>query len=165
MLNFDIPRCSRICASTRRELKPGEWFFSVLFEDNKGNVKRLDYSQDGWEGAPSDKDVELIGYWKSRLAGQNDNKLKLAPNDILLNLFDQISDQLDKREMRYVLALLLIRRRILRLEKEETAEDGRKNMILYYPKRETNYLVTIVQPSDKQIEEMQNTLISLLYAG
>jgi hypothetical protein len=154
-----------MCASTHRELKSGEWFYSVLFEDKKGTIKRLDYSQDGWEGVPSNENVEIIGYWKSQMAGQNENKIKLAPNDILLNLFDQIGDQLDKQEMRYVLALLLIRRRILRLEKEENAENGHKNMILYCPKRETNYWVPIAHPGDKQIEEMQNTLISLLYAG
>ena len=114
MVNYEVPRYSKICAATSRELKPGEWFYSVLLAE-KGNIRRLDYSPDGWEGPPSyqeDDGIDLIGYWKSRLPSPNDNKIKLAPNDILLNLFDQLSDQLDKQDMRYVLVLLLIRRRI-----------------------------------------------------
>ena len=165
MVNFDVPRCSKVCAATSRELKPGEWFHSVLLID-KGEIKRLDYSQDGWEGPPADETMELIGHWKSRLPMANDNKAKLAPNDILLNLFDQLADEPDKREMRYVLVLLLIRRRILRLEKEETdAASGGKTMLVYCPKREASYHVPVENPSDEQIEQMQETLTSLLYAG
>ena len=176
MVNYEVPRCSRICVATNRELKPGEWFYSVLLAE-KGQIKRLDYSQDGWEGPPSfetdnstdgnaDGGIDLIGYWKSRLPMPNDNKVKLAPNDILLNLFDQLSDQLDKQDMRYVLVLLLIRRRILRLEKEETdAETGQKTMTVYCPKREATYQIPVTHPSDEQVEQMQETLTGLLYAG
>jgi hypothetical protein len=157
-----------MCVATNRELMPGEWFHSVLLED-KGRIRRLDYSQDGWSGPPSqqeDEGIDVIGHWKSRLPMPNDNKVKLAPNDVLLNLFDQLSDLPDKREMRYVLVLLLIRRRILRLEKEETdPETGQKTMTVYCPKRETTYHIPVANPNDEQTEQMQQTLTALLYAG
>jgi len=156
-----------MCVATSRELKPGEWFYSVLLED-KGQIKRLDWSQDGWQGVPAyqpEDEIELIGWWKSRIPSPNDNKVKLAPNDILLNLFDQLGDQIDKQEMRYVLVLLLIRRRILRLEKEETdTETGQKTMTIYCPKREATYRIPVTSPNDEQIEQMQQTLTTLLYA-
>ena len=38
------------------------------------------------------------------------------PNDVMLELFDQWDGQPDKEDLRYVLTLLLIRRRVLRLE-------------------------------------------------
>ena len=175
MVNYEVPRCSKICTATRCELKPGEWFYSVLLED-KGQIKRLDYSQDGWPGSPThqpEDGIDLIGWWKSRLPTSNDNKVKLAPNDILLNLFDQLGEQLDKQEMRYVLVLLLIRRRIFRMEREEVvAETGRehcdpqqKTMTVYCPKREATYRIPMTVPSDEQIEQMQQTLTALLYAG
>ena len=168
MVNYEVPRCSRICAATSRELKPGEWFYSVLLADN-GNIRRFDFSQDGWEGPPqhdADSGIGLIGYWKSRLPVPNDNKVKLAPNDILLNLFDQLNDQLDKQDMRYVLVLLLIRRRILRLEKEEMdTVSGGKTMTVFCPKREATYHIPVTVPGDVQIEQMQETLTGLLYAG
>ena len=168
MVNYEVPRCSKICVATSRELKPGEWFYSVLLSD-KGEFRRLDYSQDGWEGSPSsetDDGIDLIGWWKSRLPTPNDNKVKLAPNDILLNLFDQLSNQLDKQDIRYVLVLLLIRRRILRLEKEETdTETGHKAMVVYCPKREVTYRVPVTNPNDEQVEQIQETLTGLLYAG
>jgi hypothetical protein len=160
MIPFEVPRNSRVCVATNRPLKPGEWFHSVLIEE-ENEIKRLDYSQDGWGGLPA----EMIGYWKSKLPTQNDKKVKLAPNDILLNLFDQLSEQFDKQEMRYVLTLLLIRRRIFRLEKEETDDSGATMLNVYCPKREAVYLVPVSQPGDEKIEELQNTLATLLYAG
>ena len=157
-----------MCAATNRELKPGEWFYSVLLED-KGQIKRLDWSQDGWQGSPTyqaEDGIDVIGWWKSRLPMPNDNKVKLAPNDILLNLFDQLGEQPDKQEMRYVLVLLLIRRRILRIEREETdAETVQKTMTVYCPKREATYHIPVTSPNDEQIEQMQQTLTALLYAG
>ena len=176
MVNYEVPRCSKMCVATNREIKSGEWFYSVLLAES-GQIKRLDYSQDGWEGPPAQEandGIHLIGYWKSRLPMPNDNRGKLAPNDILLNLFDQLSDQLDKQDMRYVLVLLLIRRRILRLERiagrntaiEETdAETGHKTMVVYCPKREATYHVSVTEPSDEQVEQIQETLAGLLYAG
>jgi len=168
MDSYEVPRCSKICTATSRELKPGEWFYSVLLVEKRG-IRRLDYSQDGWEGPPisvSENGIDLIGYWKSRLPLPNDNKVKLAPNDILLNLFDQLSDQLDKQDMLYVFVLLLIRRRILRLEKEETdVESGCKTLVVYCPKREVTYRIPVTPPDDEQIEQMQETLTGLLYAG
>ena len=183
MVNYEVPRCSKICTATGRELMPGEWFYSVLLAE-KGEIQRLDYSQDGWQGAPSyqaDDEIHLIGYWKSRLPTPNDNKVKLAPNDILLNLFDQLGDQLDKQDMRYVLVLLLIRRRIFRLERtadrsadeEPDAETGHHRsrvatpptLTVYCPKRETVYRIPVIHPSDEQVEQMQETLTGLLYAG
>jgi len=210
MMNYDAPRCSKNCTGTNRELKAREWLYSVLPAE-KGEIKRLDYSQDGWGGVPSyemDVEIDLIGWWKSRLPTPNDNKVKLAPNDILLNLFDQLSeqcnlqqgeqlccdlqqgDQPDKQEtgygaqcslMRYVLVLLLIRRRVLRLERmadrktgeESEAETGQNTlqvamlptMTVYCPKREATYRVPVTVPSDEQIEQMQETLTALLYSG
>ena len=168
MVTYEVPRSSRMCAATNRELKPGEWFYSVLLAD-KDEIRRLDYSQDGWEGPPvrdSDSEIRLIGYWKSRLPSPSDNRIKLAPNDILLNLFDQLSDRLDKQDMRYVLVLLLIRRRIFRLEREETdAETGQKTMTVYCPKRDATWRIPVTVPGEDDIEQIQETLTGLLYAG
>ncbi|MDR0705372.1 MAG: hypothetical protein LBF88_10345, partial [Planctomycetaceae bacterium] len=81
---MEIPRPSRICSVTNRELQPGETFFSVLIEE-KDNVKRLDISVDNWTGPPS----EFLGWWKTRVADNKDKKIQIAPNEVLLNLFEQ----------------------------------------------------------------------------
>jgi hypothetical protein len=169
----DIPRCSRVCAATSRELKPGDTFFSVLFEE-KNVIKRLDYSLEAWHGPPTENSgsedsnrhekPELIGYWKSKVPLSHDTKNKLAPGDILLNFFDQLIGQPEKAEICYVLVLLLIRRRLFRLEKEEPDPvTGKPCLTIYCPKRDIAYSVTAEVPSEERIEELQDTLTNLLY--
>jgi hypothetical protein len=73
--------------------------------------------------------------------------------------------------MRYVLALLLVRRRVFRLEtpaadfgKPSTSADV-EMLTVFCPKRDTTYEVCAVMPSDTRIDEIQQQLSELLIAG
>ena len=63
-----------------------------------------------------------------------------------------------------ILALLLTRRRILRLEETEKDEQGRETMILYCPRNENEYSVAAVMPTAERVKEIQEELASLLFA-
>ena len=39
-MEFDVQRCSRRCAETDREFRPGESFFSVLLPEGADVVRR-----------------------------------------------------------------------------------------------------------------------------
>ena len=111
-MDFEIQRFTRVCAATGRELAPGEAFYSVLVAEGS-EVKRLDYSVQGWPGPPE----KCIGWWKSQVPSPHANKVLWAPNEVLLQFFEGLEGT-DREDMRYVLALLLVRRRVLRLEQE-----------------------------------------------
>jgi hypothetical protein len=101
-------------------------------------------------------------------------KIKLAPNDVLLELFDQLAAQNEQQDLRYVLALLLVRRRVLRVDvasghsHEEQGDDPMNHaagiMTLYCPKREATYDVPVAMPSSERIDEIQQQLSELLIA-
>lgn len=141
-----------------REFRPGEWFYSVLVADG-AEVLRRDYCAESWCGPPE----KCIGWWKSRLPVETTNKPKLAPNEVLLELFDRWADEFDKQDARYVLALLLVRRRVMRIE--ETDEPAIGVLHVYCPRREMNYQVATVAPTSERIAEIQQELAELLYAG
>ena len=67
--------------------------------------------------------------------------------------------------MRYVLALLLIRRRVVRLEETERDDNGCEMLVLYCPRRETTYRVAVAAPNDERTTEIQHELAGLLFAG
>ena len=51
MLDYEIDKCSRRCAATGRELKPGEAYYSVLrWRDRQ--VVREDYAPEAWQAPP-----------------------------------------------------------------------------------------------------------------
>jgi hypothetical protein len=83
-----------------------------MLEVSGAEVIRKDYCNDAWTG-PSEI---ALGWWRTRVPEPTAKKIKLAPNDVLLELFDQIASAPEQEDTRYVLALLLIRRRVLRLD-------------------------------------------------
>ena len=160
MLDFDIQRCTRRCLATDRELKAGDVVYSVLLPSGS-RVVRQDYSEEGWPGAPEN----AIGWWKSTIAESGAKKMHWAPNEVLLHFFQQLTENATKEDVCYVLALLLVRRRVLRVEATEDAPDGRETLVVYCAANETEYRVTVNLPNEERIRVIQHELAHLLQTG
>ena len=80
----------------------------------------------------------------------------------MLHFWDELADQPDKQDMRYVLTLLLIRRRVFRLEEETRDPQGPERLAVYCPRREANYEIPVVIPETPRIEQIQEELAALL---
>lgn len=156
-MDYELERCSRHCVSSGRELTPGEAFYSVLVAEG-AELHRYDYSAEAWRGPPEN----AIGWWRSQIPGRNAKRKHWAPNDVMLEVFDELADQPDKQDVRYVLALLLVRRRVLRQEDREVDQQGREVMVLYCPRREATYQVPVLTPNQPRIDEIQEDLTRLL---
>jgi len=159
VIDFEVQRCTRRCAKSERALQPGEEFYSVLAAEG-GEVVRYDYGIDGWDGPPE----QCLGWWKSRMPQPDQRRLNWAPNDVMLDLLEQYEEQPENQDMRYVLALLLIRRRVVRLEETEQDDAGAEQMVLYCPKNEQTYRVSSVIPDEDRVDEIQQELAKLLFA-
>jgi hypothetical protein len=159
MLDFDVQRFSRKCCQTEEWLQPGDMFYSALIAEG-AEVVRKDYAAKSWQGPPEG----TIGWWKSQVPDVHANKMNWAPNDVILHYFDQLEGNDAKLDMRYVLALLMIRRRIVRLEDMEQTEQHQV-FVLYCPRKEREYRVLVVSPSEERVQEIQNELAELLFAG
>ena len=81
---------------------------------------------------------------------------------MLLNFFDELAQQPDKQDMRYVLALLLVRRRVMRLEEEERDDAGHERLVLYCPRRDAQYEISSMTLDRGRVDEIQQVLAKLL---
>lgn len=158
-MDYEVHRCTRRCSVTGRELAEGESFYSALVSDG-GQVRRLDYCQQAWPGPPENS----LGWWKSQIPKKEAQRAKLAPNDVLWRYFVEIEGQPGLGDVLYVLALLLVRRRVLKLESTEDAASG-ETLVLYSPREETTHRVAACSPSDQRVAEIQLQLQKLLFAG
>jgi hypothetical protein len=156
-MDYEVQRCTRCCAVTGREFAPGETYYSVLMAEG-AELKRLDYSAEVWKGPPA----ESIGSWKSQIPDRTTARKHWAPNDVMLNFWDELADQPDARDMRYVLTLLLIRRRVFRLEEEKRDAESGEQLVVYCPRRDATYEVPAVVPEAERIEAIQKQLAELL---
>jgi hypothetical protein len=159
ILDYEIQRCTRHCASSGRELLEGEPFYSVLLPRG-ATLERLDYAAEAWNGPPPD----ALGWWKSQMPTREAKKAQLAPSDVLLEFFTGLADQPEQADVRYVVALLLIRRRILRLEETHTDDNGQETLVLYCHRDESMHRVPVVLPDEGRADRIQAELSRLLYA-
>lgn len=159
MIDYEVQRCTRRCAVSGRELAPGETFFSTLTAEG-AEVVRHDYAVEAWQGPPEG----VLGWWKSHMPERDARKLHWAPNDVMLELLESLTTQEEKQDMRYVLALLLIRRRVVRLEETRRDDQNREVSVLYCPRRDATYEVVTIVPSVERTREIQQELSRLLFA-
>jgi len=157
-MDYQVQRCSRHCWKTGREFVEGEEFYSALVVE-RAEVNRLDYAADAWDGPPEGS----LGWWKSRMPSRDSNRLHWAPNDVLLEVFRELADNPAAADTRYVMALLLVRRRVCRLEETEH-EDGEEMLVLYCPRDEETYRVPVVALDDARVQAIQDELAALLFA-
>ncbi len=106
---YKVGRCSRQCHALKRPLGDGEWYYSVVLESDD-EYERRDYSAESWKGPPEG----AIGWWKNRMPTSDDKKMVLAPPEVLIDLLRKMADFPGKEKSRYLLALMLMRRRIVR---------------------------------------------------
>ena len=144
---------------TDKEFKPEETFYSVLIADGAEIVRR-DFSESAWEGPPEG----TVGWWQSRMPSANSKKIGWAPNDVMLEFFQELDGKPEKEDLRYVLTLLLIRRRVMRLEETEQHE-GREQLVIYCNRQEQTYRVPVVYPDPARTQEIQDELATLLLAN
>jgi hypothetical protein len=157
MTDYQIQN-SRRCSATGRELKPGERFFSVLIDEG-GKFVRQDYSQEGWPGPPRG----ALGYWQGRLSSRDAPRRPPLDEETLLECFHRLEgeDGPDKVRFRFVLALLLLRRKRLRLEGSEQS-GGQEVLLVRCPRTGARSAVIDPKLSDGELEAVQDDVFDVL---
>lgn len=156
-MDYDVARCTKHCYETDREFQPGEAFYSVLVTEG-ADIERRDYSLDAWKDDPDGS----IGWWKSRMPSHNTARKRWAPNDVMLDFFDEVFEDQTRHDMCYILSLLLVRRRLFRHEELEVDPTGQECMVVYCPRRDTTYRIPTTSPEPSRVNEIQEELAQLL---
>jgi hypothetical protein len=159
MTDYEIQGPTKVCTATGRELKPGDQFHAVLMEQ-AGKLVRFDYSAEAWPGSPPD----AVAHWSGRVPTAEKSRKPLVNDDLLLDCFDRLKDSTDPDGMnfRYVVALLLMRRKRFRFEDVFRETDGRDVLLLKDAKGGTVHRVTDPRLTDEQITAVQAEVFRVL---
>lgn len=155
-----IARSSRTCAHSGKPIEPGEAFYSALVERDD-SFERIDFSVESWPEVPKD---DFFSYWKGKAADDASEKKQPVDYERLLAFFDNLEGAAEpgKRLLRYVLALVLVRRRRLRLDDMSQTEAG-EDRLLVYDRRAGGRMLEIVAPEAgrDELEKTQEKLNQL----
>jgi len=128
--NYSVGRPSARCAATGVELTPGTRYVAALVErDGEEGFDRLDYTLDAWN--EGHRPPRLFGFWRSVVPEQGEEHKPIVDDEALLSLFEQLGDSDDAKRLafRYVLALMLVRKRLIRHESTRRV-DGVANLVI-----------------------------------
>jgi len=147
------------CAATGRHLEEGEEFYSALFEDGEG-FRRCDYSLDSWNGPPEGS----YCHFKSRVPIKQKRKKLLVDNEILVSFFLRLGDESEPARLhfRFVLALILMRKRLLRYE-GSVVEGGVEVWRMVQASDRSEHRVVNPRLTDEQIEGVSSQLSAILH--
>ncbi|MDA1165776.1 MAG: hypothetical protein O3B13_21980 [Planctomycetota bacterium] len=159
-MDYQLKPIGKTCAGTGEPLEPGSTCHSVLVERD-GQLLRLDYSDEGWSGAPEDS----IGEWLAIVADETP-KPKVIDTEGLMRYFEQFCEDPNPAHdrMRYVLALLLLQKRRLRLEGSRTDEDDNEFLQVIGSKSEGPFEIADQDLDEKEILSLQAALTTQLEA-
>lgn len=156
MWDVDLQRFSRQCTASGRSLVPGETYFSALVRRG-AEVERQDFAVEAWSGPPAD----TIAWWRATVPDPKSRKPNWAPNDVILHYFAQLDEEPGEADARYVLALFMLRRRLLKLV-SESQTDGQTVLELDCPKLEMQFTVPVIHVDAARIAQIQQQLMQLL---
>lgn len=159
-MDYRIKPLGRVCAASGELLEPGSLCHSVVLREGD-EWKRLDFAPGNWTGAPEG----TIGTWTCRVPQPDAKPAKIDP-DALMRYLEQLTEEArpDREPLRYVLALLLVRKR--RLEIEETRSDDEGEALVFNGLRgEGRFEVADPQLDEEAVSALQAELDLRLSVG
>ena len=158
MEQWQVQRSAGTCAGTGRQLEPGEEYYAALIDQQTG-FERRDYCSEYW----NQHQPEVFSFWKTTIPLPSQKKKLFVDDGVLINLFERLTDEDDpvKINFRFVLALILMRKRLLKYEDSFT-NDTKETWKMRFV-RETNiHQVINPQLNEEQIQQVSQELSSIL---
>jgi len=129
---YDIERPTGTCAVTGRALQPGERYVAMLVELDEMDearsasdaaaalgLKRLDVCMEAWE--QGHRSPRVFSHWITTVPQPTEKKKLFVDDAVLMNLLIRLADtdQPQRQAFRFVLALILMRKKLLRYDRTE----------------------------------------------
>jgi len=160
MEQWEIQRGAGVCAGNNRQLEPGEEYFAALI-DHKDSFERVDYCCEYWD----EHQPEVFSFWKTQVPLPSQKKKLFVDDSVLINLFERLAQEKDqlKINFRFVLALILMRKRLLKYE-DTDRRDSIEIWQMRFVREKDIHQVINPHLDDEQIQQVSQELSAILHA-
>jgi hypothetical protein len=160
LAEWEIKTRSRYCARSKEPFRDGDTIYTLLFRDKAG-FRREDVSANAWQDVKAE--VAPFSFWKSRFQAPESPAAEKMPKESAEELLRKLiaEDRLEYLNVRYVLALLLERKRTL---KQVDARESGDERVLIYEHARTGEAFIIADPHLKldQLDSVQQEVYRLM---
>ena len=158
MAEWEINKPLGQCYGTGRKITYGEEYFGALVETEEG-LQRRDFCADYWESQQPD----VFCYWKTRLPKPGQKKQLFIDDKMLMAFFERLEKETEqeKIDFRFVLSLILMRKRILKYNATRI-EEGKEIWHLRVVGDKQNVEVINPHLDEEQIEQLSSQIGEIL---
>ena len=124
---YEIARVSGCCRGCGRALEPNEEMVAAIFDEGQA-FRREDFCMGCWQGR-HETTRDAFSFWRSRVPTPQQAKKRVFVDDaVLIDFFDKLAGATEsgKLNFRFVLALMLMRKRLLAYEGSSKDEAGQE---------------------------------------
>ena len=159
---YDIAKAAERCCECEREMAPAEEFMAALVDAGEA-FRRDDYCLPCWEARGESDDAEPFSVWRCRTPEPAKPQRQLVGNEALMAMFEKLekSDEPAKLNFRFVLALMLMRKKLLMYDGSAIGEDGREVWTMHWKNRDDHLAVVNPQLDDEKIAQAAEQLGAL----
>jgi hypothetical protein len=143
-------------------MPPGEEFTASLRTSGEDFV-REDFCAACWN-PQRESAADCVGVWKSRVPQPQEKKKLFLDNDLLVNFFERLSDAKEpaRISLRFVLSLILMRKKLLSYEGTHKLPDGQDAWIMRFKGQEATHDVIDPHMDEAKIAEVSSHLGEVL---
>jgi hypothetical protein len=158
--DWEIKRRAECCAETGREFEEGEWYYTLLFLEADG-FSRKDLCEQAWKDR--NDNIQPFSFWRAKFESPpppEEVTLKKETAEDLLRHY-MAKNNAEHGNARYILALMLERKRVLKQIEVKETHEGRT---LIYEHSKTGEVFLVPEPRLRldQIESVQNEVAAIL---
>ena len=160
MSEWEINKPLGQCHGTGKKIEYGQEYFGALVETDEG-LQRRDFCADYWES----RKPEVFCYWKSKLPEPGQKKQLFVDDQMLMAFFERLEKETEQEKInfRFVLALVLMRKRILKYDETRIENDKEIWRLRIVGEKR---IVEVVNPhlDEEQVEQLSSQIGEILQA-
>jgi len=148
MDDWEIEKPLGQCYGSGKKIEYGEEYFAALIETEQG-LQRRDFCADYWQ----EQKPDVFCYWKTKLPSPDQKKQIFVDDEMLMAFFERLEQETEQEKInfRFVLMLILMRKRRLKYDSSEIKDDRE-----IWRLRMVGAVVRRPVDSDKQYVEVEN---------
>jgi hypothetical protein len=157
---YDVARPLGKCAVTGEPIAQGEKFMAALRETPAG-FERVDVSTNAW---PQFDRKDVVGFWQATMPALEQKKKLFVDDEVLCDLFERLKDTTEqpKLNFRFVLGLILMRKKMLVYETSRTEDGGKDVWVVRFKGREDKLDLLNPKLDEAQVAEVSQQLGQIL---
>jgi len=166
--DYNITRTAGLCVACETQLQPEQEYVATVREPRDGEEAegfvREDFCPACWDAAEEARKAEPFGVWRTHVPKPTEKKKLFVDDDVLINFFERLdgAEEPAKVSFRYVLALVLMRKKLLVYDRSGKDDAGRDVWRMHFKGSDRKHEVTDPNMDEDQIAEVSQQLGQIL---